>query len=76
MRAVIGCDNADVRDKVRQVITNSGWQCAAEDGVPPDDIPLRLSQVLADLAVVVLDDNRQASLQAIQYAARKAGLPP
>lgn len=73
MRAVVAC-LTDLKDQVRQIVQNSGWQCSAADVVGPADLLLRLSQVQASLAVVVLADDRPEGMQTVRQGAAVPGV--
>lgn len=74
MRVVIANEHTGHQDDIRPVVLGAGLECRSGDCVSYADLPVRLTQAVADLVLVGLD-SRGAALSAIEYAAAHTKAP-
>ena len=75
MRAVLCSDHAQAREALRQVVLNTGMECAAEDCVPFKNILPRLVLGNVDVVLVEVSPNPQPAFDAIHAASSRTSAP-
>jgi pilus assembly protein CpaE len=75
MQVVIATDSPEFRDFFRHTVLSFGLDCFAEDCVALDGVRARLAQGSADLLLVVIGNNVQGGLDAIQFGVGQANIP-
>jgi pilus assembly protein CpaE len=74
MRLVVAQERSQLRDLPRQAALSLGLDCAPDDNVSYDELPVRLARGFADVVLVVLGDAAERGYAAIQHATA-LGLP-
>lgn len=75
MRAVLCSDQVEGRDALRQVVINSGLECAADDCVSLQKVMPRLVLGNVDLVLVDFGPQPEHALKAIESASAKSKVP-
>jgi len=75
MHAIITCENPNDCDAYRQILINSGLECGSSDAVVYGDLSKRINRGGADVLVLLIGEDPQASVRLIKKVHDKSSLP-